>query len=295
MRSRKEGFMRRLIGCFVGLFYVCTGIRAWRVHKCRKPGVILAICGHDPTPRVLDVLLRWLAKRGFSFTDPDELIAMKEGRVPLRGSVVWLSFDDGWSGFADKVLPILERYNAKATIFVPPHESERGYLWTHAVKSVGGQAKVLEFYKKGLKEREDGIAGLSYGKTHVRSLMEKDELIALSQNPLVTIENHTWSHLSCYHRPTEDVIAEAKKAQEELKSWTGRTPRFLCYPFGHYGKGCDEALREIGLIGVHSDSGIGSIAEIGLYRNMFRDDMSEVETIGRALDAWPSQHIPDAQ
>ena len=287
--------MRKIIGFIVGAIYVCLGIRAWKVHKCRKPGTILAICAHNPKICVLEALLQWLSKNGFAFTDPDELVAMKEGRMAIRGSLVWLSFDDGWKGFSEKILPLLEHYNAKATIFVPPHETENGYLWTSIVKTTGNRTKTVELYKKPLKARENDIKKLTATFSPKQTLMRRDELIKLSQHPLITLENHTWSHLSCFHRPVEEVVDEAKKTQKILKAWTGRTPKFMCYPFGHCGKGCDEALNQIGLIGVHSDNGIGTLAEIGRYRNMIRDDMSNLETIGRALDAWPNQHIPDAQ
>lgn len=286
--------MRKILGSIVGWLYILTGVRVLRVWRCRKPGMLLALSGHDPEPQVLEYLLKWLHSKGFDFVSPDEIMAMRDGHAPLRSSIVWLTFDDGWAGFSDKILPLLERYNAKATIFVPTHESANGYLWSDKAKIAGGHEKVVELYSKPFQEREKMLASVS--KCDVkRFLMSRDELIALSRHPLITLENHTWSHLSCFHRPVHEVVDEAEKAQKELFEWTGRRPLFMCYPYGHYANGCDETLKEIGLIGVHSDNGIGIIKEVGKYRNMFRDDMSKVETIGRALNAWPNQHIPDAQ
>lgn len=287
--------MRKWLGNLVGLMYVVSGVRWRKVRAYHKPGSVLSLCGHNPEPRVLDCLLAWLKKNGFTYVDPDELLRIRKGELAWKPKIAWLTFDDGGIGFRRQLLPILEKYSAKATIFVPPHEIDRGQLWTSSIKGSASREEFVRLYGAPVEEREAFVDSVLKAKVNPRRLMTKDELIDLSRHPLITLENHTWSHLSCFHRPTSEVVSEAQKTQQILTEWTGRVPKFLCYPFGHYGPECDEELFKIGLIGVRSDCGEGSLGELGRYRNMFRDDMGKFETIGRALNAWPTVRVPDAQ
>jgi len=287
--------MRWFVGELVGLLYVLTGVRYRKVRAYDRPGAVLTLCGHNPSVQVLEWLLQWLAKHGFTFVSPDELLKMKAGEWPWRRRIAWLTFDDGWKGFDKKLLPILEKHQAKATIFVPPHEIERGQLWTNSIGAHVPRATVVSLYRAPLGEREAKVAAILKDKPFPRALMTKDELVALSKHPLITLENHTWSHLSCFHRPPDDVVQEVERTQKILAEWTGREPKFVCYPFGHYGLECDRKIKDMGLLGVRSDCGEGTLDELGRYRNMFRNDMGKLETIGRALNAWPRAHVPNAQ
>jgi peptidoglycan/xylan/chitin deacetylase (PgdA/CDA1 family) len=120
-----------------------TGILwAWRFyHRHRIP--ILMMHGvmdtEQPTSwvplrpqlsrRALDRTLRILS-RYYQFVSLDDAVAMLAGRIPIRPNSLVLTFDDGYRNNLTHALPILDRYNAPATIFVATgHVNQRKPFW----------------------------------------------------------------------------------------------------------------------------------------------------------------------
>jgi peptidoglycan/xylan/chitin deacetylase (PgdA/CDA1 family) len=119
-----------------------------------------------------------------------------------------------------------------------------------------------------------------------RTLLTKEEVIELSRHPLVDIQNHTMTHLSCSHRPVFEVLDEVRLAQATLRQWTGKDCTMVCYPFCHHTAETDAAIRAMGLVPVCGDAGEGTLEHMGRTRNMFKDYASLQENIGRSLNAW---------
>jgi peptidoglycan/xylan/chitin deacetylase (PgdA/CDA1 family) len=69
---------------------------------------------------LFEAKVRLLVERGYEFLFWDELYAHMSGTKGSRGPAVMLTFDDGYLDNWAYALPILERYGAKATIFVSP-------------------------------------------------------------------------------------------------------------------------------------------------------------------------------
>ena len=275
--------------------YVLSGCRWRRLSTYKKQeGAILSIFGHNPQPHVLDSLLNWLTDKGFHFISTDELLAMRDGEIKWTPQMGWLTFDDGWGGFEKNLLPILERYHVPATIFVAPNETERGKIWTNSIMGImkGWQS----LYDKSAEDRYQMIDKVLSDVGNLRpelgrQLAGKEELCRLARHPLVTLENHTYTHLSCSRRPVAEVLEEVQKTQSVLTEWTGRIPRLVCYPFGHCTKETDAAIMNMGLIPVSSFPGRMTSQSIGTCRNMFHDAMGCAENIGRVLQAWQKVRV----
>lgn len=277
--------LRKLIGWGVGTAFVMSGKRCRQLSGYDEPGTVLSMFGHNPRPKVLDDLLDWLVRRGFHFISTDDLFSIRDGSAEWSPKTAWLTFDDGWAGFEKGLLPILEKHDVPATIFVAPNETERGKIWTNSVMGIvpGWQA----WYGKPASERYALVdAALSSAMPSPRQLATKDELCRLAHHPLVTLENHTYTHLSCSHRPVGEVIDEVARSQGILEKWTGRVPRLVCYPFGHCTKETDAEIKQMGLVPVSSYPGKMTMKTIGTCRNMFHDVMGLRENAGRVLQAW---------
>jgi len=287
--------LRKLIGWAVAQGFVWTGARARALRQYDMPGSFLALVGHDPKNEVLERLLGWLIQHGFSFVSGDELIAMREGTMPWRKRIVWLSFDDGWKSFGERLLPILEKYGAKVTVFIAPHETARGQLWTNSIMSVTPYEEIRTMYLLPLEERLKKVDAILARIGNPRCLMDEAELRKLSKHPLVTLENHTYTHLSCSHRPVKEVLDEVHKTQAILTNWTGRVPKMVCYPFGHCNRATDEAIKAMGLLPIRLDAGVSNVNNIGACRNLFCDDKSNAENVCRALNAWVKVTVPDRE
>lgn len=279
---------RFIAGYIVAVWYIVTGKRRRLLVHYDKPGTCLAIVGHDPKARDLERLLKWFLKHGFTFVVPSKIA----GGRPTNGRLAWLSFDDGWLSFKTDVLPVLEKLNIPATLFIAPHETEQGQLWTNGTRPYLGAAKIKEMYALPWVERQKIVDDVFAKYGNVRRLLTKHDVIELARHPLVDIQNHTMTHLSCSHRPVDEVMEEVRTAQATLKEWIGKDCKLVCYPFCHHTGETDRAIRAAGLFPVCGDAGEGSVEGIGATRNMFKDCASLQENIGRSLNAWRKVNVP---
>ena len=256
--------IRRATGWLVAVAYAIAGARR-RVVRRLKAGGKLPVVVHALSADQLDRILAWLKRHGVL----DSL---------------WLTFDDGWTTLKDS-LPVLEKYNVPAKVFVAPGQTLRGNVWTEEANNLGIPAKVWRgWYSLSASDRNKRLS-----QSHVPSsplpatLLSKDEVIELSRHPSVSIENHTWSHVSAPHRPVDEVVEEVKRAQAMLTEWTGRAPEWLAWPFGRGTAELDAKMSELGLKTVYTRQGY----DIGYCRNMVLDGMTFQENLGRVLGAWP--------
>ncbi len=259
--------VRRLTGWLVAIAYAMAGARR-RVVRMLRAGASLPVVVHAMPAWQLEKTLAWLKAKGVL----DRL---------------WLTFDDGWSQVKDYV-PILEKYGVKAKLFIAPGETMRGNVWTHAAIMTGVPAPIWRsWYNLSEAERyrmlETVHETISASACTARSLLTKDEVISLSKHPLISIENHTWSHLSATHRPVDEVLDEIRRAQMELIIWTGRAPEYVAWPFGRGNKELDVRVKELGLTPVYTRQGY----DAPCCRNMAIEGVSFQENLGRVLDAWP--------
>lgn len=280
--------LRHIVGYCIALWYVAVGKRRRLLAYYDKSATCLAIVGHDPKARDLETLLRWFLKRGFIFVLPSNIET-----VPKDGKrLAWLSFDDGWLSFKTEVLPVLEKLQIPATLFIAPHETEQGQLWTNGIRPFLGSDKIKEMYDLPWKERQKIVDDVFRKHGNERKLLTKEEVIELARHPLVDVQNHTMTHLSCSHRPVGEVMNEVMEAQATLKEWTGKNCRLVCYPFCHHTDETDRAIKEAGFIPVSGNAGEGTISNLGATRNMFKDHASLQENIGRSLNAWKKVNVP---
>lgn len=273
--------IKYILGYFIGCWYAFIGKRSRLLQYYRQPRSCLAIVGHDPKAKDLEKLLRWFLKKGFKFIKPAEREAYRN-----QGMLAWLSFDDGWLSFKTEVLPVLTKLNVPATVFIAPHETEQGQLWTNGTRQILGQGKIQEMYGMPYAKRQEIVEKVFLEQGNPRKLLTKEDVIGLSKNSLVDVQNHTMTHLSCSHRPIEEVLDEVKTANRVLREWTGKECELVCYPFCHATEETDHAIRDLGLIPVRGNPGEGTLDGVGMTRNMFKDRASLQENIGRALNAW---------
>ena len=281
-----RGVCRKVLGWLVAVSYVFMGNRRRALASYNKEGTILSIFGHESRPEVLEPIVKYLIGKGFTFVSTDDLLEMKAGRKKWHPKLAWLTYDDGWAGLCT-LLPVLEKYHVPVTVFVSPAETVRRQAWPKHVQPgkfvVDGQS----LFDLPASERYRLIDN-AIGKDSDRcELAGWEELKEFSKHPLVTIENHTNSHLSCSHRPIDEVMEEVKVARIRLQKEKLSESRLVCYPFGHRTAESDNWIRKAGMIPVRSDAGIMTVAQLGERRNAFHQNVTIQENIGRILGAWP--------
>ena len=253
---------RKAIGWGVAQFYKINGSRSEIVSYIQRSNVRLPIVFHAATRNEVFRILSWLDKARI---------------LPS----VELTFDDGWLEFLD-VIAVLEEFNTSATLFIAPGEIYRGRVWTDGLSVPQRQA----LYSKSEDERIAEVEKLI--KSRGRRLMNEAEVKDVARHPLVNIGNHTWSHLSCPHRPIEEVLSEIDRSQKVLTEWTGGVaPTDFAYPFGRGTTELDVAIRKRGMTPWYTRQGFITDETRGASRNMVYEGMSLDENLGRILMAWP--------
>lgn len=185
------------------------------------------------SPALFHSQVKWLADHGWTFLFLSEIL---EGKTLPEKSVV-LTFDDGYQDNLLNALPVLQEFNAKATLFPVIHR-EAGYDWsTHKKQShdggeLGREPKLSD--AEISKMLESGLIELGGHTIHHPSLPKLDE-------------KHAWGE-----------IHGCKGALEE--TFAVNAPTF-CYPFGHFGPREIDLTRKSGFAGaVTTEQGIGGDA-----------------------------------
>jgi peptidoglycan/xylan/chitin deacetylase (PgdA/CDA1 family) len=173
-------------------------------------------CSDDPyrvtvTPERLDAQLWWLHRRGLRGVGVAELLAARS-RGEGRG-LVGLTFDDGYADFLTNALPVLERWNFGATLFVLPGRLGGENAWD----PLGPRKPLLT--AAGIRAvAEAGVEIGSHGLTHVDLTKADDELLRAE-------------------------VAESRAVLAEL---SGAPVEGFCYPYGTVDQRAADAVKAAG-------------------------------------------------
>lgn len=76
--------------------------------------------------------------------------------------------------------------------------------------------------------------------------MTWNDLKEMSQNPLVNLYNHTWSHAALGAADRQTIIFEVTQAQKQFEERLGVTNSLVVYPYGSFSPLAIEVLKEQG-------------------------------------------------
>jgi peptidoglycan/xylan/chitin deacetylase (PgdA/CDA1 family) len=195
-----EGSMRYAIRDLV-IFLTIPFIWMARLLRPRPEAVILFYhsisASDDPfaiDPKMFERQLNILKKVG-RIVPLSEVVAYASGKQSLSGSVIALTFDDGYVDFLQTALPVLKREQIPATLFV----SER-------------------------PDRNE------LGNDH--ALLTREQLVELSREPLVTLGAHGVSHRKLTDVSDESLRAELIGSKAFIEELTGAPCYWFAYPKG---------------------------------------------------------------
>jgi peptidoglycan/xylan/chitin deacetylase (PgdA/CDA1 family) len=191
--------------------------------------------------------------------------------------LVGISFDDGYRDNLELALPILEKYNVPATIFIASGFADRiSPLWWEELGFILTHANELSFHWKDnkyhFKLHNDNSKCCAYlelnrlfKKISVADqkkllevlrpqcpvvfnyedlLLNWDELKKLSKHPLISLGCHTVNHPILSNETEQAALLEMTACRERIADKIGLTTDLFAYPSG----GSDEAgMREFKL------------------------------------------------
>jgi peptidoglycan/xylan/chitin deacetylase (PgdA/CDA1 family) len=241
-----------------------------RVNSDRRPHGFTPNDHLTVTPDFLDSLLAHL-KGQFDFVSMDEAarrIAEPEMADAQRRFIV-ITLDDGYRDNLVNAVPLFRRHGAPYTIFVSPGLVEgHATLWwedleaiiaarQHIVMHTPGRnvefdlssaakkrtafSELLDFLTTGVDEvvQRRIVAEFAWQagidiKAHLAgSIMNWNEIAALSADPLCTIGAHTIHHFALARLDADKVRAEMTESARIVEMETGRRPRHFAYPYGY--------------------------------------------------------------
>ncbi len=212
----------------------------------------------DVTPEEFEEDLQMIRDNGLTPISMDQLVNHLQTGVPLPPNPILLTFDDGYLGHYQYVLPLLQEY---------------GYP---------GLFSIYTF---------------KVGRDHGRPGVDWEQLQEMAADPLVTIAAHSVNHPSDLRELSdEDLRMEIEQSKQDLEERLGIPIDYFTYPEGNYDERVAEAVADSGfraaltmndlensMAGESED--LLAIARIGQSQ---LDSMIEVAWGGNSLPRWGS-------
>lgn len=199
----------------------------------------------------------------------DAILAIQAGTLPERA--VCITFDDGYRSTHDLALPILQKYNLPATLFVTTAFLGEGNMWNDRIieairrlpsgqlnlQDIGmGRHDVLTLEDRidlvrlinaeskylSPRSRQDAILKLESlsGVSNEPGLMLTRDMVRTLSNAGIEIGGHTMTHpilTKLDDDAAQDEIVQNKKVLEDI---IGKPLRLFAYPNGKLGKDFDQ-------------------------------------------------------
>ena len=154
------------------------------------------------TPAAFERQVAWLHGQGFHFVTMQELHA-QWGNLPEK--TVAISFDDGYADNLINALPVLQKYQAKATIYVVVDRHERD--WSS--------------YKK---------AHHNSGELARETKLTDEQVMQLVNSGLIEIGSHTLTHVNLATASPALKEQELIASRQHLQALTGQAVDSFAYP-----------------------------------------------------------------
>lgn len=197
---------------------ICWFFASWLL-PTRNGGVILAYHSiaynnafFTVTPEMFEKQMQFLRMKKWNVLPFGELVSyISEGKEILKKTAV-VTFDDAYTDFLEHALPVLEKYQIPATVFVP-------------TAKVGSTMENREGYEL--------------------PIMSWDQLKRLSQHPLITIGSHTKNHPVLTQITDQEILeSELKESKDAITNNLNCPCDFFAYPKGKNNERVQEQVKK---------------------------------------------------
>lgn len=214
----------------VGVLYFSWRYAWWRPpvdDRCPRILMYHMISGHPSaagfnglrvTPQRFEWQLAWMRRHGYRFFTISDLWDQWDTLPPKS---VAITFDDGYADNLLNALPLLEKFDACATLYLVVDRHDRD--WSTAKK---------KHHNSGELARE-------------RKLTD-DEVRQMLASGRIELGSHTLTHINMPATPTDAKRLELAESRRQLEQTFGVRVRSFAYPFGLWGEEDVALVREAG-------------------------------------------------
>lgn len=216
----------------------------------------------------LEEHLRALADAGYTAVSLSEAEAFVRNGTPLPEKPICLTFDDGYESNAALALPLLEKYNMKATFF---------YIgWAVGKDSYKDTGKPMFEHFDFDTARKMQASGLAEFGSHTYDMHQSDTLETQKNTARFAVKPLQHELPSAFIRAVKD---DCRKFNAAFEKAFGEPVRYLSYPHGIYSPLSESILAGEGItVTLSTESGGRNVLVEGLpqsLRALYRFTVSE--------------------
>lgn len=229
----------------------------------------------------------------------DEWNRIAAGEMPIPERAALVTFDDGYRSVLTEALPILERHEIPAIVFLCTDPIERGrQFWFDSMAIRLGEGAVERVKDLPWREWREAVAQHETpADTGPTAPLTIDEVRTLASHPLVTIGSHSATHPLLGRAPVEIQLAELQESRAKLESWIERRVSAFAYPNGRpridY---TADTIRALTATGFRHAFAVGhqfaryEMSRFEQYRFLMLDGMHGTELAHCLALSWP-RHV----
>lgn len=181
-------------------------------HMVSEPVPGAQFNGLRVSPASFERQLRWFSEEGWTFVTLSELV-----EKPCVEKTVALTFDDGFEDNFSQALPILQKYGAKATLYLVNDRHDRD--WSVQKKAHHASGELM---------REPKLSDVQ-----VRQMLDTG---------LIELGAHTLTHANLSRLSVDEKKHEILASKQQLEALFQTQVSSFAYPFGIYDAAEDPAL-----------------------------------------------------
>ena len=171
--------------------------------------------------------------------------------LPVRSVLV--TFDDGYRSVLQHALPVLERFEVPAVVFVCTGPAQRRELLWYDAMERRGRGSEIENAKRLSYHCWQVLADRvrrSADENDERAVMTPGEVASLAKHPLIEIGAHTVDHPLLSQLSVAAQRRQIAESIETLRAWTSRPIRAFAYPNGQRGDFTEDTIRIVRECGI---------------------------------------------
>jgi len=208
-------------------------------HMVREPVQGAKFNSLRVSPEMFERQLRHLSENGWHFYTMSELIELKHS---LPEKSVAITFDDGYEDNFTNALPILQKYNAKATIYLVVDRHNRE--WSSKRKKKNDNKELM--YEPKLQD---------------------EQVSEMLKSGLIEIGSHTLTHDNLPTLSEEQKHQEISDSKKQIEVLFNIKCNSFCYPFGLYDETDLKLVENAGYSNATSvEKGIDDIQQVSAYQ-----------------------------